>query len=121
MTATYSMVIDWRTGAVTFRGANGRSYTEAEVATAEAAAARGDADAQATLAAIHRAPPSSREEAQALLAAEMEDCALCREARAHGDQPIFVSHDGQLDGWIPPIADRPTNWWHGRRPKRGRR
>lgn len=128
MTASYSMMFDWKTGGVTFRGTDGRTYTEAELVAAETNAARGDADAIAILAAIKQPPPASREEAQARLEAEMHDCPLCQEARAHGDEPVIVSSAdaAELHGWMsqyrreqePP---RPTNWWHGRRKQRGRR
>lgn len=138
MTATYSMMMDWRTGEVTFRGKDGRTYSEAELAAAEAGARRGDADAKATLAAIQRPAPASREDARQMMEADMDECPLCQELKAKGEwNPV---HGGDLqdlpaeglsaiDAWLATLprdavpreaAPRPPNWWQGRRAKRRR-
>lgn len=114
---TYNIVMDPLRGFVAL-GKNGRMYSMDEVAKAEAAAKRGDADAKATMAALDHTGMSQKE--------IMANCPCCRDERertGHAPEPV-LEWDAATDPPFEQVA-RDPNWWMGRkrrrRARRGRR
>lgn len=115
---TYNLTVDLETGAVFAIDKNGARRSMAELDDAEARAARGDADALATLMAVDFGVDAEgrRLDDHQIMEAIMHDCPDCRAARARGEEPVLFSSADLERLLIDPGPSRET-----RAPARARR